>query len=288
MEHTIRYDGSFATGVRPIGSSRSGRHAMAKLIVMRPRLGDLWDNEDYLDVLIDGNPGASLGPGEEIVIHLPLGSYQVLARIKRGESQPVVLEMVAGEARRLAVGPNLAFYRLFNWFLILVMGTAAVGAAWLVIDVASHVQTAKAGTISTDANWRSAWQMAMTAPSALMIVLLTVAIPALRQTHEFVVIELGDSDLTVEQIAELLRKRSSRVRITIRQLVIAVAILALWFWCSQEVFRWTRVSELQSQASLHGDLERLFRGQNNAKADYHAAMQRKYAEAAASRSFSVP
>ncbi len=85
----------------------------------------------------------------------------------------------------------------------------------------------------------------------------------------------------------LLRERSFRVRITIRRLMIAVAISALCTWVTLEVFRSARASQFRSEANFHAYLEHTFRGLDAAKADYHAAMKRKYAQAAASRSFSV-
>ena len=39
-----------------IGSDRSEPHTMAKLFVIRPRLGPSWDIEQRFDVLIDGKP----------------------------------------------------------------------------------------------------------------------------------------------------------------------------------------------------------------------------------------
>ena len=159
---------------------------------------------------------------------------------------------------------------------------------WIFIDGQSPLgQIGNGGTVSSHLDWYAAWKVALLVPTALLTFIPLLAFPALSRNHAFVLTEVPDLDLTVEQIAELLRERPFHVRISIRQLMIAVAISALGFWISLEVFRSIRASDFKSQASLHADLEDMFREQNAAKADYHAAMKRKYAQAAASRLSSV-
>jgi hypothetical protein len=260
---------------------------MAKLIVTRPRLGPQWDIEPCFDLLIDGNPNASIGLGETVEVELPAGPHQVCARLPGAGSRSVLVDTAPGESRRLAVGPNVDFTRLLTWFLILDLSPMFGACIWLLIDSALLVQGIKAGTVSSHPGWQGAWQMAIMVPLFILFVLCSLAFPAISRHHALAVVDVAGPDLTVEQIAELLRERPFRVRITIRQLMIAVAISALLFWISVEVFRSTRASQFRLDASLHADLEGLFRGQNAAKADYHAAMRRKYAQASASRAFSV-
>ncbi len=108
--------------------------------------------------------------------------------------------------------------------------------------------------------------------------------------------------------AALPAEPSLPVRLTIRGMMIAVAILALLFWATIEWGRYTRHQFFRQRAISHGILTDTFRkseqeflrtarssesaGQKSsvilirqfatraaAKADYHAAMKRKYEEA---------
>ena len=142
------------------------------------------------------------------------------------------------------------------------------------------------GNRSSHPDGHGAWQTAPWFLPALLICIPLLILPTFSRNHAFVVIEVPGPDPTVEQIAKLLRDRPLRVRITIRQLMIAVAISAL-SWISLEVFRSTRASQFKLVARVHADLEDIYRGHDATKADYHAAMRRKYEQAAASRSFSV-
>ena len=129
--------------------------------------------------------------------------------------------------------------------------------------------------------------MALMVPSVLLPCMCILAHHACSRNHAFVLTELPNLDLTDEQIAMLLRELPFRVRITIRQVMIAVAISALCFWISITVFRANRALQFRSAASMHAELEGIFRRISAAKADYHAALRRKYEQAAASNSFSV-
>ncbi len=107
---------------------------------------------------------------------------------------------------------------------------------------------------------------------------------------------------------------ASGMRITIRQMMIAVAVLAVYLGVSIEWVRRQRSGHFQSRASLHANLETIVRSSEQqqaqtaadwqkrgrdassfrqaaarakARADYHAAMKRKYEDAAARRRFSV-
>ena len=260
---------------------------MAKLLVTRPRLGSLWDIEARFEVLIDGNPNAPIGLGETIAIDLSPGAHQVSARIDGARSQPVLVDVALEQTHRLAVGPDVGFSRFRSWSLYLGMCPFVGLTVWHFIEMASRLQGVRGGTVSSHSNSYHALHMALLVPAALLMFMPLLAFLAYRRNHAFVFTEVPSPDLTVEQIAKLLRERPFHARITIRQLMIAVAISALCFWISLEVFRFTRTSQFQSVASMHAKLEDIFRGFNAAKADYHAEMRRKYAQAAASRSFSV-
>ena len=76
----------------PVGSDGSEPHTMAKIFVIRPRLGPSWDIEQRFDVLIDGKPIAPIGLGETIVIDLPPGPHLVGARFATAGSPPILVE----------------------------------------------------------------------------------------------------------------------------------------------------------------------------------------------------
>ena len=261
---------------------------MAKLVVARPGLGRRWDIDQRFDVLIDGKPTATIGLEETIVIDLPPGPHQVNARVTGAGSQPVLVDGAPEETLRLAVGMNVSFHSLMSWSLILGMLPFVGLVVWLLIDgysLMGHI--ASGGTVSSHRDLYGAWKMALLVPTALLIIIPLLAFPEFLRNHSLLLTKIPDSDVTVEQIAELLRECPFHVRISIRQLMIAVAISALSFWISLEVFRSTRALQFRFEASMHADLEGLFRSHHPAKADYHAAMRRKYAQAAASGSFSV-
>jgi hypothetical protein len=278
----------------PIGSDRSGRNGMAKLIVTRPRLGSSWDIKDRFDVLIDGSPNAPIGLGETIVIELSPGRHLVGARFATSGSQPILVESAPGETHRLAVGTNVGLGRLESWALILALLPLFGLVVWELIDTISLLQHtspllqgAQRAIASFPGNWHDSLQMALIVPALFLASMGTQAHLAFVRNDALVVTEVPDPNMTVEQIAILLRERPFRVRITIRQLMIAVAISAIGFCISLEVFRNSRTSEFRSAANLHAALEKIFRGTNAAKADYHATLRRKYEHAVASRSFSV-
>ena len=260
---------------------------MAKLIVTRPRLGWFSDMEQPFNVLIDGNPNTPIGPGETIVIDLPPGTHLVSAGSRIAGSQPILVEAAQGETHRLAVGRNVGLNRLLSWSSILGVLPFLGLIVWTLIDAASPLQRVKGGAVSFLANSHHDLLLALMVPAALLSFVSILAWLAFSRNHSFVLTEIPDPDLTVEQIATLLRERPFRVRITIRHLMIAVAIAAVCFWISLEVFRSSRVSRFRSAASMHAELEDIFRPDNDAKAEYHATLKRKYEQAAASRSFSV-
>jgi hypothetical protein len=258
---------------------------MAQLIITRPRLGPRWDIEQPLDVLIDGLPSAPIGLGETIAIDLPPGPHQASARLDSAGSQPILVESPAGETRRIALGTNVALSKLLSWSLILSMCPFFGLAVWVFIGTGSLLRQG-GGAVSIHPSWHAV-RMALLVPATLLALAPILSLSVFKQKHAFVLIEVPGPELSVHQIAKLLRERPLRVRITIRHLIIAVAISALCFWISLEVFRSTRAWQFQSQAGMHADLEDIFRGVSASKADYHAAMKRKYEQAAASRSFSV-
>jgi hypothetical protein len=284
---------------------------MAKLIVTRPRLGRLWDTKLSFDVLIDGKPAAPIGLGETIAIDLTPGPHQVSARIARVGTQPIVVEPGLDETHRLAVGFNVGFNKLFTRSWTLGSLPFFVLSAWFLFDLQTLLTR---GLRGGTAPFHGEWQIAIMIPAGILTFLVPLAFPLLWPNQFLVVLEISGPDRTEQQIAELLRAHPFRVRITIRHMMIAVALLALAFWASLEVYRFTRASSFRSQARLHADEEAMFRkfeqgwinsdfemkkrgfGRGHfskeaakaaAVADYHAALRRKYEQAAARGAFSV-
>jgi hypothetical protein len=284
---------------------------MAKLIVTRPRLGQRWDKTPRFEVLVDDKPAAKIGLGETSELEVPPGPHLVRARIGGFGSQPVVVEAGPDETHRLAVGFNASFFKAFKRPLILSVLPVLALFAWSAYD--THQFTTRlrqGGTVTYDIGWRM-----MIINSTVWIALLpAMAFLYLSSKESLIVLEIPSPDLTAEQVAELLRAHPFRMRITIRHLMIAVALLALAFWGSLEMSRSTSVSSFRSRARLHAESEAIYlktaqgwinldldmekRGSGKgyfskaaakaaAVADYHAAMKRKYEQAAANRSFSV-
>ena len=261
---------------------------MAKLIVTRPRLGRGMDAKQSLDVVIDGEPAASIGLGETIEFELAPGPHQVSARFSQDcRSQPVGVELAPEGTHRLALGPNLGFFKVFCLALTLAHLPLIGGLAWFLFDVASLPRPGiGGGTVGNHSDWSS-----MLVIPALAVWLTSVLVCfGLLRDHCLILVEIPTQDMTDEQVAELLRARPFRWRISIRQVMIAVAVLAIACWASLQWSRSVRADSFRSRARHHADLEALFRGfdrRRAARADYHAAMRRKYEKAAASGVFSV-
>jgi hypothetical protein len=262
---------------------------MAKLIVTRPRLGRRWDSSQNLDVLIDGEPAAPIGLGKTIAIELPPGPHQVRARINRVGSQPVALEPGPDETHRLAVGFNVGFHKLITRSKILGSLPFFAIIAWDLFDAHQLLTNLRQpGPVLSQSDWKRAFMI----PAGFLMVLIPLAFRFLWPDEFLVVCEVPTPELTDQQIAELLRSHPSRLRITIRQMMIAVALLTLALWGSLENYRFTRASSFRTMARFHAHIEAVFReferdSKAAAMADYHAAMKRKYEQAAARGVFSV-
>jgi hypothetical protein len=256
---------------------------MAKLYVNRPRVGRHWDIEKPLEVLINADRKAQIGLGDTIVMDLPPGLHQVGVRLERVGSQPILVDTASGKTQQLAVGTNVSLGKFTISCLILGALPFFGLTIWLLIDVYFLPQAANPGIVLTD----RAWKTALMVPALLMLGMTMLAVGPLSRNRAFVVTKVPDPHMTDEEIAELLRKLPFRVQITIRRLMIAVAISALCFWITVEAVRSTLASHFRSRANLHADMEDIFRGVDTKKADYHAALRRKYEQAAASRAYSL-
>jgi hypothetical protein len=135
-----------------------------------------------------------------------------------------------------------------------------------------------------------------------------------RRNHVLCLTQIPGGDLADEQIAQYLRTHPLRLRITTGKTMTAVAILAIYLGIVSELASRARSQAFESLAKSHGhdhwkylDAEQVhlqlaadteavgLDGSADrqaarwaaALAEYHAAMKRKYEEAAARRSLSV-
>ena len=264
---------------------------MAKLIVIRPRLGRTWDARRSFDVLIDGQPAGAVGVGETIEIDLSPGRREVRLQCGRLGSRPVVVEPGPDETHRLAVGPNLNLHKRTGPAICLSMLPLLGLCAW--INFGPRV-----GRFSAHLDW----QIALVIPTAVLSFIPLLFVSIFSSNDLVVACKIPNADLTEQQVALLLWAHPFRKRITIRHVMIAVALLALAFGASLELFRSTRALSFRSRASFHADQEAMFRkfeqgwveadlemekkgygrghftkeaAEEAALADYHAAMKRQ-------------
>ena len=229
---------------------------MAQLIVTRPRLGYRWDVGKRFDVLIDGKRSSADRPrgndrgrssarpssGRRAVrrYRQPTGPRRSGPRgdasTRRGNQRGLVQITWPG-LDPVHVAPRW-IHRLGPHRLAVIFGTSGDRRN-------SDVRSGLAEGV------RSSGRTPGRMPLLTYVVFL--------RNHSLILTEVPDPDLTVEQIAELLRARPVQVRITIWHLMIAIALLALGFWISLEVFRSSRASLFDSQARLHANRENSFR-----------------------------
>jgi hypothetical protein len=282
---------------------------MAKLIVTRPRLGRLSEPKQSFDLVLDGESVVPIALGATIEIERPPGPHRLTARVAGVRSQPIVVELGPDQTHRLAVGPNLGLSKLFRRITALAFIPFLGLAAWILYGAASLLSSGT-GSAKVNVVAPAEWQLALLIPTVFIAVIPLFALILLMWNHALVLVEIPNPDFTEDQAAELLRARPCRMRVSIRQMMIAVAVLALTFWASVELSRFTRASSFRRQAAFYADMETMFRefernrvksdldmekqgfgrghfknevARTKAMADYYAALRRKYEQAAASR-----
>jgi hypothetical protein len=287
---------------------------MAKLIVVRPRLGRPWNAQPSFDILIDGQPAATIRIGETIEIDIPPGPHQFHARIARLRSQPLVVELAPEETLRIAVGHNVGLHRLFNRFSILASLPFLGLMAWSMWSLSDTNALLSSGVQGRSVMSRIDWTIALMPPTAFLMFVPICPFLFLWWNSPLALSKIPRHDLTDQQIADVLRLHPFRVRITVRQMMIVVALLAIYLGCSVRWTRHRRTDHFRQTASLHAKLEPLIRDEERrqsgmaagrkrkgldaspyrraaaraaARADYHVATKRKYERAAAEGRFSV-
>jgi hypothetical protein len=282
---------------------------MARLIVTRPRLGRLCGPKQSFDIVLDGESVVPIALGATIEIELLPGSHRVTARAGGVRSQPIVAELGIDQTHRLAVGPNLGFHKLLGRTASLALIPFFGPAAWLLYGLLSLLSSG-VGSPKLKVIPSAEWQIALLIPSAVLAVTPVFVFIALLWNHALILVEIPEPDVTEDRAAEILRTRPFRMRISIRQMMLAVAVVALVFWASLELSRFASASSFRRQAAFYAGQDTMFReferrwvksgldmerqgfarghfkndaAKTRAVADYYAAMRRKYEQAAASR-----
>jgi hypothetical protein len=260
---------------------------MAKLILTRPR--QAVDALRSYCIVIDGDRGVSIQWGQTIGIELPSGRHEVAARIDWCGSHSVPIEAGPEEHHHVEVGSNLA-----GWHLVLF--GFLTGCFLLAL-------------LSTGTGWGDVVLPALPViPCVLAIALMTL----LRNRYLYLQ-KIPTVDSTAEpdevvcdrevRFSELAPVQPFRARFSIRWMMIAVAFLAIVFGAGVEGQRSRQQPLFRSRAEYHARKEARYREDEErsvrlalgrekrlggagefrrqaakaaAKADYHAAMRRRY------------
>jgi hypothetical protein len=277
---------------------------MAKLIITRPGIGRFAHAAGSYPIRVNGQRVGAIGPGKSVEIELPPGRHPVRVGYILFGSQPVDIDAGPDETHRLAIGSNRRFANLFGLCAILALLPQLAFIYWF------SARGPQRGLAASDGGWYGVIML----PVVVLPVLVQMAFLVALRTHSLYLLELTGLDLTQQQIADLLRAPPVRVRTTIRQLMIAVAILAILLAAAIGWTRRQRSDHFRFMASLHARLGQIVRNSEQsdlrfaanreasgldtggfrqaaakaaARADYHEAMRRKYEQAAAQGWFSV-
>ena len=213
---------------------------MAKLIVRWPRITGFGDRFGDWRILIDGKHVASIDFGKKVEIELPPGRHQVrVGGFLR--SPPVDIDCGPEETHQLAVGPDThPIYRLlFGASVVLAMMPNLGLQFWLSGQGLQRQLAALRAACSCSCSqlWHCRCYSRFPSCSSCGATSWTSEIPSV--------------DWTDQQIFEFMRAQSRRVRISIRQVMIVVAIAAIYLGLATQWARFQRRDFFQSRASLH-------------------------------------
>ena len=268
------------------------------LIVRRPQSKGRGIALQPFQILVNGKPAASIMAGTTVTMELPPGRCRVQARYAFLGSQAIEFDADREGTHSLAVNLERRLSRLY-WLVALLIPLIHIGFNLLMV-------AARPG--SADDNFSLVLFL-------LPLTFLPIALfPVILGNSCLALAELPNTDLTDRETAEFLEAQPIRVRVTIVQIMIAVALVAILLGTGIEVSRYQRSGRFRSKATAHASMEEAFReterkqietavglekvgldggfirknaARTSAKADYHAAMKRKYEEAAARRMFFV-
>jgi hypothetical protein len=256
---------------------------MATLIVTRARESSEGLLHRPFHILIDGLRVTSIGACGTVEIALTPGRHQVTVRSGFVGSQGVEVEAVPGGVYSFRVASNSAAWERAAFTFIL-LGTVPC----VVLLVAE--------TLIRDP-FEKNWFGLFTIPMVMFLPLLTqLVFTVVWRDHFFALEKVPTLDPGARRVV-LPKVQPQRVRITIRAMMIAVAVLALFLGAGLEWARYARQDYFRAKTSQHAHFESICRqaerdltlmsggrevGKSAARANFHAAMRRKY-EAAAAR-----
>lgn len=269
---------------------------MAKLIVTRARKSA--DRARAYRILVDGQAVTRIGAGGRVEIPLPPGRHEIVAKLAFLRSPPLEIEAGPEGDHHVLVGSKMD--RSETWKVVR-YSTAWAPLAFLLLSFTGRF-------LFSDPD-EGGWFTRFVLPAMMLPSLVQLALMVIWRHHILDLEEVAPPEHIGRWVGRP-RSQPPPVRITIRGLMIAVAIVAVLLGAGVEWMRFTRRGFYQSRASLHSQHEATFRhleqlhnqtaaGSPNASpirqdaakaaamADYHAAMKRKYEEAAARRAGSV-
>jgi hypothetical protein len=239
-----------------------------------------------------------------VEIPLPPGRHEVTVRAGFVGSQPVGIEAGPGEVYHLkVVRTNMAFWRRERLLVFILAALAPLAIQF--INIAC-------GYLFSD-RVETGWLGRFTVPMVMLPSLVLFAVVGVSRDHLLALEEVPPLDPADRRVM-LPEVPPLRLRITIRGMMVAMAVLAVVLGGTIQCARFTRREFFQREANRQVQLEAQFRGfeqewvqraadepktgkgtgfarrfaaKTAAKADYHAAMKRKYEEAAARGAFSV-
>jgi hypothetical protein len=277
---------------------------MTSLVIKRPR--DDIEGRDRYQIVIDDGRVVSIEPGETIWFALGTGHHEVTARAGWVGSQSIAVEAETDTAYELIVAQNRKFH--LPWIIAAVLVGVALMGTILALPTGSQWAS---GVVEN--GWRG-----LIPPLALPLIILMILIGigplAFARKSALSLVQVSDCDLTVEEIADLLRAQPLRPRFSVRVTMVVVAILAVVLAVGVQQSKSQRQFHFRNRAKMHAEIERLVRtsqdessqlaasleksgfdataerqaaGKAAAKADYHAAMRQKYEHAASLGWFTV-
>ena len=233
---------------------------MAKLSITRPKMQRIeyampTRRRPGYEIVIDGRCVRWIEPGETIELELPSGRHQVRARSFIHGSQTDEIDCTPDEMRHFAVGFSSRWQKLHllaGVFMILsILPTTGIS-----LSLSQQMRPGAPATLDTV--WLKVGMFSIAfllAPALLFLVYVLV----FYRNHVLDLLEIPARDLTHPQIAAFLRSQPFRLRITIRHLMIAVAILAVIIAVAMQWFRHEGSNEFERRARHHARLAALCR-----------------------------
>ncbi|HKI20232.1 MAG TPA: hypothetical protein VKA15_20245 [Isosphaeraceae bacterium] len=225
---------------------------MTKLIVTR--LQHSAEGRREYRILIDGNQVGSIGPGQTVQFDLPPGHHELTARIGWCGSQRVGIEGGPDGAYHLTVGRDWRFQHLLRTIQLVIFLPLPVLTLFLSVD--SQRLTFALG---------NGWFSTLIVPIAILPSVFGLARLAFWWDRTLCFQETRSQFLPDDQTPELPLKQPRCVRITIRGMMIAVAVVAVVLWAGIGWVQQGRRSHLRRQAELHASVEAIWRREEQAQ-----------------------